>query len=99
MQQQSFTGNLMSLYEEINPLARELRIAGMELNNNAHVVVPILNQRILVSEVASLTADSTNVERTLRVKLANETSRDIDLLSNFRSRCVTYCCSAILTLD
>jgi hypothetical protein len=87
--------NLISLYEEMqtfNPLAHELRIAGMELNNNAHAVVPILDQQILVSEVASLTADSTNVERTLRVKLANETSRDI----NFRSKFAEPLCYPLL---
>jgi hypothetical protein len=79
-------GSLISLYDEMkesNPMAEQLRIAGMELDNDAHAVLPILNQQILVSEVASLTADSTSVERRLHVRLANESSCNIGMRSKF----------------
>ena len=62
-----------------HPFARQLRIAGMEANNNAHAIVPVWHEQFMVTEVASLTADSPVGERILRVSLANQLTRNISL--------------------
>jgi hypothetical protein len=75
--------HLRSLFDEIrmlNPCAGELRIAGMELSQG-RPVRPILNDKVMVSEVASLTADSTVGERKVRFKLKNQPAQEIGMRS------------------
>jgi hypothetical protein len=74
--------DLRCLHEELmmfHPFARQLRIAGMEANNNARAIVPVWHEQLMVTEVASLTADSAVGERILHVSLANQSTHNISL--------------------